>query len=355
MCLQAAYVSWITAKFLYKKYKPDFILGYMAAYAEWEPIFRYFKDKNIDFRLVTSTPFSNKGQMLDWPDLHLSSQRYDNFLQSRNNKNLSISEQKVLDEFVEKRFSGKDDVMRYLGVARDLNTEGFSKDQFKSKKLIAIFPNVHWDVGLGDLNTIFPSMMDWVYETIQYLGENKNIQMVLRLHPVESLYKKNKSSSVIDLIKVKMGKLPQNLTVISSDADFSSYNLFNDIDIGVTYQGSIGLEMLLQNVPTVIAGKAHYSYISGAFSPKSKLDYFKSLTGEIPISKPIKQDVELFAYFYFYKSSIPWQMTKLSYGAGNFDNFNFENLDALLPGKNPYLDHLCNCLFNKNKSPESWV
>ncbi len=33
---------------------------------------------------------------------------------------------------------------------------------------------------------------------------------------------------------------------------------------------------------------------------------------------------------------------------------NFENLNALLPGKDPYLDHLCNCLFNKNISPECW-
>ena len=107
MSLQAAYMSWSAAKSLHKKYKPDFILGYMAAYSEWEPIFRYFENEGVDFRLVTSTPFSNTGQMLDWPDFHLSSERYNKFLRDRNNKDLTLNENKTLhiNNFIDIRFA----------------------------------------------------------------------------------------------------------------------------------------------------------------------------------------------------------------------------------------------------------
>lgn len=352
--LHSVYLSWITAQFLHKKFNPDLILGYMAAYSEWEPILRYFENVGVDFRLITSTPFSNKAQMIDWPELYLSTERYKKFLKNRNGKMLSIIEKKQLSEFIHKRFSGNDDVMKFLGVARSSNLNNFSKILKKHKKVVAIFPNVHWDVGLSDLNTIFPSMMDWLYETIDFLGTKKNVEILLRLHPVEALYKNRGSTSIIDLIKNRLDTLPSNLTVIDADANFSSYSLFEKIDVGVTYNGSIGLEMLLQNVPTVISGKAHYSQIPGTFTPKSKNEYLKSITGEIKVKKPLKKDIELFSYFYFLKSSIPWNLTPLSYGAGNFDQFNFKSINDMYPGKDIHLDHLCNCIFNKEISPESW-
>ena len=39
----------------------------------------------------------------------------------------------------------------------------------------------------------------------------------------------------------------------------------------------------------------------------------------------------------------------------NFRKYNFNNLNDLFPGKNKYLEHLCNCIINhENTVVENW-
>ena len=64
--------------------------------------------------------------------------------------------------------------------------------------------------------------------------------------------------------------------------------------------------------------------------------------------------MELFAYFYFIKIMIPWRLTKQAY-ADKFDGFNIDSLKDLEPGRDPYLDHLCNCFLDpENTVVEGW-
>ena len=88
--------------------------------------------------------------------------------------------------------------------------------------------------------------------------------------------------------------------------------------------------------------------------PKSKVEYKEILTSEYQVLKPSKKHVELFAYFYFIKTLIPWKLTKRAY-ADNFDGFTNESLDKLLPGNDKYLDHLCNSILDaENTVIEDW-
>ena len=61
----------------------------------------------------------------------------------------------------------------------------------------------------------------------------------------------------------------------------------------------------------------------------------------------------MFSYFLFKKTLIPWNLTKKAYG-DNFEGYSINHLNELEEGQNKYLDHLCDCILNENKVPESW-
>ena len=78
------------------------------------------------------------------------------------------------------------------------------------------------------------------------------------------------------------------------------------------------------------------------------------LIGSKKLIIPKRVTLELFAYFYFIKTCIPWNLTENSY-ADDFNGFEFDSLEDILPNKNKYLDHLCNCILEPNETIiESW-
>ena len=159
---------------------------------------------------------------------------------------------------------------------------------------------------------------------------------------------------VADFINEAFPVLPPNVSVIYPELKIKTYDLFPYIDLGVLYNGTLGLEMMLKNIPTVITGLAPYSRLRSVNRPQDINKYSQILLGKTNISEPDYHEVELFSYFYFVKTLLPFNLTKSAY-ANNFDGYSFETLDDLLPGNDPYLDHLCECILNyNNKVIEDW-
>ena len=74
----------------------------------------------------------------------------------------------------------------------------------------------------------------------------------------------------------------------------------------------------------------------------------KELKGKISIDSPKMQELRRFAYFYFIKTCIPWEISDKLYG-GLFKGFNIDYIDDLMPGKNKILDHICKCIIDQKK------
>mgnify|MGYP003326957726 CR=1 FL=1 len=112
--------------------------------------------------------------------------------------------------------------------------------------------------------------------------------------------------------------------------------------------------MLLDGIPLVIAGEAPYSFLNSVSKPNSKEEYDNVLKNKILDVSISKKEVEMFAYFYLLKTSIPWNLTEKSYAADILAPFQFSSVKELTSEGNKYLDHLCNCLVDDNISPENW-
>ena len=111
--------------------------------------------------------------------------------------------------------------------------------------------------------------------------------------------------------------------------------------------------MMLSGIPTIVTGHAPYSRIGIANEPQDVKEYSRFLLGEVGLVYPSKKRTELFAYFYFIKTCIPWDLTNRSY-SDNFKGFTFRTLDDIMPGRHKILDHICRCILDSDKYlPES--
>jgi hypothetical protein len=148
--------------------------------------------------------------------------------------------------------------------------------------------------------------------------------------------------------------LPSNITIIEPEWKIKTYDLFPYIDLGVIFTGTLGLEMMMSGIPVISTGATTHFGLGFAAEPESEVEYLALLLGNTKTPSYSKQELELFAYFYFIRSKIPWPRTHQAYN-DNFRGFAFHSLDEILSGKNAYLDHLCNCIMNLDSTvAESW-
>ncbi len=331
----------------------DSVISNMIAYSPFAPYYEYFKLKGIKFNTINYSQWDYNSVRFNLLDYYNSNNRYNNYLKYLNRKKLLSNEKKELYNILNKRFSGS------LSIYKDGEWFINNKKLIKSLKIdpkkrnILLPSNVHWDKGLNEMSGLFDNVIDWVIKTIEIVKNNENIHLYIKPHPAEKISGGESSKGISDIINENFNKIPKNVTIIPIENKISPYKLFPLIDVGVLFSGTLGIEMMLNKIPLIVTGSAPYSDIGLVNKPNSINDYTKLLFGEVKIHKPKMSDIEMFSYFLFKKTLIPWNLTKKAYG-DNFEGYSINHLNELEEGQNKYLDHLCDCILNENKVPESW-
>ena len=345
------------AKRMDQTWTPDVVFNNMGCYSTWEAYFKYYDSNGNRFCTMSITPLDYKCIRFNLPNLFQSSQRFELYKNSRIQLKITEAERDVLLKFLQNRFSGQSKIFRDLGVF-DISS---LKNQHLIEKLalnfekrnIFLFPNIHWDVGLSANGALYSNVIDWTLDTINLAKDFNNCHIYIKPHPAE-FYGNSSLKGVADYIKEKYPMLPDNVTIITPTWKINPYDLFPFIDVGVIFTGTLGLEMMLKGIPVVSTGLTSHKGLGLALEPNNVDDYSKLLQDDISSPKIDRDFLELFAYFYFIKTLMPWRLTKQAY-ADDFNGFCFQSLEDIMPGSDPYLDHLCKCILDlDNAMPEAW-
>jgi hypothetical protein len=350
--------SIIFAEKIFKKWNPDVILNNMSVYSAWEPFFMYFKKKKVKTLTITLTALNKHAIFFNLSDLLLSDNRYNNYLKTRINKKLNLHEKKQLKDYINKRINAVDDHIKKNKIIESGNEETLKILKFlkieKHKKNIFMFTNLYWDLGLSDQKGCYKDVISWVIDTINQVKNDNNINLFIKTHPGEIAKGAESLTTILDVVKQKIKKIPINVFFITPEKRINVYSLSKYIDLVVIYTSTLGLEMMLLNVPVINTGKVPYDTLQLSISPKNKKNYYNELKRRENTNPFFRKEVlETYAYFYFIKSPIPWNLTDKSFGH-RFTGYNFEKIESLLPGANPQLDHLCDCIIDETKVPEFW-
>jgi hypothetical protein len=350
--LLSAMISTKVASRLLDKWKPDVILSHMQVYSAWAPYYEFYKNHGIRCSSVGISSFNFNRIVFSHMEYFHSNERYKRFLVQRTEPLLNESEKTELHHLIDSRFSGEQRMFKE-GDWYDATTrisEVLPIDPLKRN--IFLPSNMFWDKGLEELEGLFDGVIDWVVKTIELIKDRSDIHLYIKPHPAEIFFASAKG--VADIVRMRYPVLPANVTLVMPEFKISPYELMPFMDVGVLYSGTLGIEMMLRGMPVIVAGQTPYRGLGFASEPKTLNEYRDALLGASEIPPPSLDQVELFAYFYFIKALIPWTLTEQVF-KDKFEGYTFDSLDDLLPGKNKYLDHLCNCILDpENTVVEGW-
>lgn len=355
---KTALMSIEVAKRIDDVWTPDIVFNNMGCYSAWEPFFRFYKKNGNRFVTMSITPFDYGCIRFNLPDLFQSSQRFDSYKKSRQHAILSAKERTELQKFLRQRTAGEAQIFKDMGAFAELPVgDDVLKAKLKyntEKKNIFLFTNIYWDVGISDNGGVYPDVITWALDTVELCSQYDNCHLYIKPHPAEVFGVKS-SKGLSQFIKDKYSALPKNVTIIEPEWKIKPYDLFPFIDVGVIFTGTLGLEMMLADIPVISTGLTSHKGLGLAIEPESTVAYLAAMLSESKPPAIDRDQLELFAYFYFIRTLIPWNLTKQAF-ADDFDGFAFKSLDDLMPGKNPSLDHICDCIFDMdNAVPEAWV
>lgn len=180
-----------------------------------------------------------------------------------------------------------DEIEKRLGVTRD----GF----------VLICPNVPFDAGYDGWLQLFPSMRQWLVETVRFLLKNGSSKVVVRAHPAEA--RPGFDKEPIAQVLGEAGIASDRLVIIPGNSDINTYDLMPLCRYGVVFASTTGIEMAMCGKP-VLAGATVYYARCGITRPAAdRAEYFASIS-ELESTRPFddagRSDDAALLYFMFH-------------------------------------------------------
>jgi hypothetical protein len=213
------------------------------------------------------------------------------------------------------------------------------------KPVWAVLAHINWD-SVSDYSPMaYPSFDDWMIDTIKHAIEITDVQWLIKIHPIEAW--DNPASGVQRLVEREFPNLPPHVRVIPAEEDISPANMFELIDGGVTVYGTAGLELALMGKPVILGGEAHYGGLGFTHEGLTPIVYRQLLKKAAqlgPLNAEQRANVRKYAYSHFVLREIPLPVVRDP--ASQWWNLQWDKRDLLLPGKEPFIQFVCDRLID---------
>lgn len=278
-------VSLATAEYLYSSEKPDIVFSTHYGYAEWNPFYRYMCEKGV--RCITWDYSYGDSQMIF--DLESLGVRYTSHV-------LSDKEKQHIEQYLVDRKQGRVDTRQYqFDPLKKPVVSGYVKK-------FCIYPNLPWDTSLINSNKVFQSVYEWVDKTILFFKEHPEYFLYIKVHPAEKT--DGSFETIADYIR-QHHSLSDNICIVDVDSDVSAYSLFDCVDVGLVYNGTVGIEMVSMGKPVILAGDIFYRGKGFTYDAENMDHYFSLIQSVNDVSVEMVEKAKQFAYYYMIQCSIP--------------------------------------------------
>ncbi len=158
-------------------------------------------------------------------------------------------------------------------------------------------------------------MSDWLSETLRFFARRPEVQLVVRVHPGEALLAPG-GTSMLEVVREALPHLPEHIKVVPPEAKVNSYDIAALAQAGLVYTTTLGMEMAMDGLPVVVAGKVHYRGRGFTHDPRSWDEYFALLQQMVADPRPLRPSPEQVAlarryayhFFFTYPRPYPWHI-----------------------------------------------
>jgi capsule polysaccharide export protein KpsC/LpsZ len=157
-------------------------------------------------------------------------------------------------------------------------------------------------------------MTEWITRTVQYFAGRPDLQLVLRVHPGETLVPR--AQSMEQVVHEALPSVPQHIHVIRAADKVNTYDLIEIADLGLAYTTTVGLETAMNGRPVIVCGKTHYRRRGFTLDPNSWDEYLSTLSRvleDLPAHRLLDAQTEqawkyAYRFFFEYPRPFPWRL-----------------------------------------------
>jgi len=213
------------------------------------------------------------------------------------------------------------------------------------KPVWVVLSHINWDSVADFAPMAYPSFDEWIVDTVRQAIDVPEVQWLIKIHPVEAW--DNPATGVQRLIERTFPSLPDHVKVIPAEDDVSPANLFELMHGGVTVYGTAGLELAMTGKPVIVAGEAHYGrmgFTYDALTPEAYREMLRRAPSLGPLDEEQRVLVRKYAYSHFIQRQVP--IDTLYDPSASWWGFQHGKRDLLLPGKDPFVQFICDRLID---------
>ena len=178
----------------------------------------------------------------------------------------SADHEALLNNILRKRYRGDWSLQsRNVPADRRMSVEEvrevFALDE--TKPTAVIYCHVLWDANYFYGDDLYPSISDWLINTVKIAHKNKNINWLIKIHPA-NVWKSSgdymsKHSIEKSMLEQRFGRLPGHIKFIEANANINTFDLFLASEIAITVRGTAGIEFASLGKKVILAGTGRYS------------------------------------------------------------------------------------------------
>ncbi len=214
-----------------------------------------------------------------------------------------------------------------------------------SRPCIGMLTSVMWDAQLHYKSNAFPSMLDWVLQTIRYFKDRPELQLIIRVHPAEVRGAIPSRQPIVAEIRRTFPSLPPNVFVIPPESRVSTYAVMERCNAVIIYNTKMGIEVSSMGIPVIVAGEAWIRNKGFSLDAGSSAEYFE-LLAQLPFSTGLSEHelnrARKYAFHFFFRRMIPLPFI-VSDGSGTL-RLDLSGLEELQQGRFPGLDTICDAI-----------
>ena len=191
-----------------------------------------------------------------------------------------------------------------------------------SRPVVMLAANVLGDSLTLGRDLFADSMTEWITKTVRFFANrpeasaerSRSVQMVIRVHPGETLVPKAKSMGQV--VREALPCLPDHIHVIGAADKVNTYDLIEIADLGLAYTTTVGLETAMNGTPVISCGQTHYRGRGFTIDPASWDEYFAALErvlSDLPAHRLSESQTAAawnyaYRFFFEYPRPFPWRL-----------------------------------------------
>lgn len=340
--LTTALTNYYQIKYLADTKQYEYVLFSHGIYCTWEPVLQYCQSSNLNY--VSYDRAKTKGACNF--NLNQPSPVWDFSAAWSRLKDQSLTQTELsrVNDYLEDRILQRNDVYAYnfSEKEKDISVLKHRLGIAPGAKVITLFTNLIWDAANVSRDIAFGSALECITETIRFFKNKEDVHILIRTHPAEKIIGTQERYGT--LIKAHFNnELPINVTIIEPEDSINSFSVIDITTIGVTHTSTVGLELAINDKPSILISETHYRDKGFTYDVNSSREYFDLLENLLMSQSSKPSQVEL-AKKYFYIMMFEYQhLMPITFNErGVFKGYSYPDFQQLLSDEDAPIQQIVN-------------